>query len=272
MGYGPIRRRVLRVVIVPALSLRRERALSAFALWQERRKKQMMRSMKATAAAAFLFVVPTVASALGISIVDVTTSGASTSVLQPGETITFDLRLENGTNEQINSLEVLVSGFDTPGTTPDVSSGLQLVGGAVATSAFDAITGFGGLTNIRTAPTTRWQLNLFNPEEVRTSLFTAASTTSASGSGSLDNGIDGDLIGNGDVHFRVTYQLMPTTLATQNIVLNFGTNADYGAIAVGPTGETLAFQNATYGLTVIPEPGTALLMGLGLAGLATRRR
>lgn len=232
----------------------------------------MMRSMKATAAAAFLFVMPTVASALGISIVDVTTSGASTSVLQPGETITFDLRLENATNEQISGLEVLVSGFDTPGTTAAVSSGLQLVGGAVATSAFDAITGFGGLTNLRTAPTTRWQLNLFNPEAVRTSLFLAAATSPSSGSGSADLGIDGALVGAGDVHFRVTYQLLPTTLATQNILLNFGTDATFGAIAVGPTGDAIPFQNASYALTVIPEPGTALLMGLGLVGLAARRR
>lgn len=232
----------------------------------------MMRSMKATAAAAFLFVVPTVASALGISIVDVTTSGASTSVLQPGETITFDLRLENATNEQVSGLEVLVTGFDTPGTTAAVSSGLQLVGGAVATSAFDAITGLGGLPNVRTAPTTRWQLNLFNPEAVRTSLFLSASLAPSLGDGSQDLGVDGNLVGNGDVHFRVTYQLMPTTIATQNIVLNFGTDATFGAVAVGPGGTVLPFQNASYALTVIPEPGTALLMGLGLAGLAARRR
>ena len=31
-------------------------------------------------------------------------------------------------------------------------------------------------------------------------------------------------------------------------------------------------NNASLQITVIPEPGTALLMGLGLAGLATTRR
>ena len=59
---------------------------------------------------------------------------------------------------------------------------------------------------------------------------------------------------------------------TQNLLLSFGTLADQGHIAIDRFGNDVPFQNATYALTVIPEPGTALLMGLGLAALATRRR
>ena len=77
----------------------------------------------------------------------------------------------------------------------------------------------------------------------------------------------------GDVHFRVTYRLVTNIPnLNQNLTLSFGTEESLGHVAVGAGGETIAFQNATYGLTVIPEPGTALLMGLGLAALATRRR
>ena len=250
--------------------------LSAFALWQGKRKKTMIRFSKAIAAAALAFVMPTMASALGIQLVGVSGS-ASTSFLYNGDTITFDLRLENSGAVPINALEVLVSGFDTPGTTNVNSSGLTLVGGQVAPRAFDDdLNEIAGMTNLRSAPTTRWQLNLLNPEEIRTSLFLGANTLSVSGTGADDAGccVPGVDVGAGDIHFRVTYQLVTSgvSINTKTLNLNFGVNPTYGAIAVGPLGETLPFTNAQYSLQVIPEPGTALLMGLGLAALATRRR
>ncbi len=239
----------------------------------------MIRSSKAFAAAALLFVMPTVASALGISIVNVSSTGASSSYLQNGDEITFDLRLENAGGVSVNGLDIVVTGFDTPGTTNAISSNLQLVGGSLATSAFNnvnvpAVGSFGGLDNIRTAPTQVWAINLLNPQPVRTSLFAGASLSSSVGDGSLDIGVGGNLIANGDVHFRVTYRLVIVGNGgpAQNLVLNFGTDAALGHPAIGPSGDEIPFQNASYALTVIPEPGTALLMGLGLAALATRRR
>jgi hypothetical protein len=242
----------------------------------------MIRTSKAIATAAILFVMPTMASALGMSIVNVSSTGSSLTRLEANDEITFDLRLENPTNVAVNGIELVVSGFDTPGFTNDISSGLQLVGGAVATSALNTLfipgtgpgTGpFGGLANIRTAPTQLWALNLLNPQSVRTSLFLAASLGASNGSGDLDPGVDGDLVGNGDVHFRVTYRLVTNIPnLNQHLVLSFGTLDANGHTAVGPGGVQIPFQNANYALTVIPEPGTALLMGLGLAALATRRR
>jgi len=41
---------------------------------------------------------------------------------------------------------------------------------------------------------------------------------------------------------------------------------------VGNGGSLLSFNNATYTVQVVPEPGTALLMGLGLAGLTAGGR
>ena len=238
----------------------------------------MIRSSKAIAAAVLLFVMPTVASALGISLVNVSSTGASPTYLQNGDEITFDLRLENAGGVAINGLDVVVTGFDTPGTTNAISSGLQLVGGQVATSAFNSlylagIPNVNGLGNIRTAPVNIWALNLLNPQPVRTSLFAGADTTSRTGDGNQDNGIGG-LQTTTDIHFRVTYRLViqGNRGPDQNLILNFGTADALGHIAVGPTGDAIPFQNASYALTVIPEPGTALLMGLGLAALATRRR
>jgi len=237
----------------------------------------MMRSSKAIAAAALLFVMPTVASALGISVVNVSSTGLSTSVLENGDEITFDLRLNNAGAVALNGLDVVVTGFDTPGTTNVISSRLQLVGGTVATSAFGnlyipAVGGVNGISNVRTEPVQVWALNLGNPQPVRTSLYAGASLSSSVGDGNNDLGINGGRTGDGDVHFRVTYRLTNLRGNSQNLVLSFGTAPSLGHIAVGPTGEELPFENATFALTVIPEPGTALLMGLGLAALATRRR
>jgi len=49
-------------------------------------------------------------------------------------------------------------------------------------------------------------------------------------------------------------------------------NLDFGAVAVGTGGSLLAFSNDSLVVTVVPEPGTALLRGLGLAGLTSIRR
>ncbi len=238
----------------------------------------MSRFNKAIAAAALLFVMPTAASALGISIVNVSGTG-STSFMQNGDQITFDLRLENPTNLGLAGLDVVVSGFDTPGATPAISSGLTLVGGQVAGAAFNTVfdpdpQNANGLINVRTAPLNIWAINLLNPQPVRTQLFGGIDTVNKTGNGNNDLGIGGTSTGSGDVHFRVTYRLVIVGNAgpSQDLLLSFGTMADQGHVAIDRFGNDVPFQNATYALTVIPEPGTALLMGLGLAALATRRR
>ncbi|MEZ4331390.1 MAG: PEP-CTERM sorting domain-containing protein [Myxococcota bacterium] len=238
----------------------------------------MIRITRAIAAAGLLFVMPTMASALGISIVNVSSTGGSTSYLENGDEITFDLRLENPTNTPVNGLDIVVSGFDTPGISPEISSGLQLVGGAVTTSALNSVfipnvPHVDGLENVRSAPVNQWSLDQLNPQPVATFLFSGISLSSVTGTGNEDPGIGGLRTGDGDVHFRVTYRLVVANGGpSQNLLLNFGTDLSVFAGAVGPTGNVIPFENATWALTVVPEPGTALLLGLGLAGLAARRR
>ena len=81
-------------------------------------------------------------------------------------------------------------------------------------------------------------------------------------------------LASGDVHFRVTYRLNTLGIgpAPQNLTLSFGTLAQFGHVAIDRFGNELPFNNATFALTIVPEPGTALLMGLGLAGLAAAGR
>jgi hypothetical protein len=220
-------------------------------------------------------MLPTVASALGISIVSANESGGNDGILQVGETITLDLRLENNDYEIVKALDVIVFGQDEePGLSPNISSGLTLVGGAVAPSIFNQVPGldFSGMSNIISAPRTLFSVNNVNPEVVRVQLFGGILLAGTTGDGAGDNGVNGSgLTGAGGIHFQVTFQNIPNRVDVSNINLRFGTSEALGAVAVGDT-SIIPFSNAAMNLTVIPEPGTALLMGLGLAGLASSRR
>lgn len=234
----------------------------------------MIRFTKALALGAAMLTIPTVASALGISIVNSSETVENDNILEVGESITFDLVVENDAYEQIFALDVIAFGHDeTPGIFGTVSSGLQVTGGAVTTSLFDQVPGFGGLgPNIVSGPTRIFTTNNLRPEFVRHQLFGGINFSGTTADGQIDTGIGGGSIASGDVHFQITFTNQRTQIAAEDITLSFGTNIDMGAVAVGNGGAILPFNNASVNLTVIPEPGTALLMGIGLAGLAASNR
>lgn len=235
-------------------------------------RNRTTRGWALAAGAALLAMAPISASALGISIVNVSSSGGNTALLQDGDVLTVDLRLENDTNIPLQGLGIGVTGYDRFNDGAFLNDHLRFVGGAVASSAFNVVAGFGGLPNIRTAPTEiGTPPPISNPRRVQ--LFDGVSLSASDGDGSLDTGVDGDLVGNGDVHFRVQFQAVAglTGLAGNAVTLNFGTG-QFGNVAIGVGGVVVPFQNASYTVGVVPEPGTALLMGLGLAGLAAKGR
>jgi len=232
-------------------------------------------------AVALMLVAPLSAQALSVSIVGATGSGASDTVLQPGETITFELVAENNTAVQLFGLALGVRGYDADAN-GEVDDGLSYANsGQVAGSVFNIarVSGppagaVGGLNNQLTAPE---ELGFFNPitfesEEKRVQLFNGVEVVPSAGSGADDIGIGGYYVGDGDVHFLVTFQATPVQRAAMDFTLDFGTFDEFGESALGDGGALLPFGNTQYILTVIPEPGTALLMGLGLAGLAAQRR
>jgi hypothetical protein len=241
----------------------------------------MIRFTKAIAVAAVALMLPTVASALGVTIVNQSESVADDGIIEVGESITFDLVLGNTNDVAVFGLDVLAFGFDTePGGLPHVSSGLTLAGGASTGGAFGnpAVGRLDELTNVIPVPVLVHNRNELNPEVVRARLFGAITASLANGStsrGRTDIGIAGNEIRDGDVHMQVTFINVNSdqgTFPSTWVNLEFGTNAALGGAAIGDGGVILPFNNDIAYLTVIPEPGTALLMGLGLAGLAANRR
>ena len=236
----------------------------------------LTRGLAFVASAALLAGTPLAANALGVSIVGVSSSGGNVNLLSNGDIITFDLRLENGTNEDVLGLGVGIWGYDVGQDGVLANDHLRFVaGGAVANRIFKSVDEPAGLPNVRTAPT---QLGRGSPffEERRVQLFDGVNTSPFNGDGSLDPAVGGGLVGDSPTaaHFRVSFQAVaglsgPTVVSAVNLV--FG-NGRFGNVAVGTGGVTLPFSNAGFTVNVVPEPGTALLMGLGLAGLAARGR
>jgi hypothetical protein len=246
-----------------------------------------------------ILVLPGLASALGIFIANTSSTGKSTSVLAPGDILTIDLVVNNDAALPVYGMGLSVSGYDVD-RNAIADDGLQFLDGVGAESVLNGttipnpdglpgLTSFGGLSNFRNPPSEI----VGRSRETETSplvyhglgvdFMGGVSLTPTDGDGSGDVGIGGRLISEGDVHFRLRFQATPSVVPSE-MTLVFGIPLDpwgesgWGSAVVGSGGVLYDFDNdfldlfnQKLALTVVPEPGTALLLGLGLAALATRR-
>ena len=227
-------------------------------------------------AIAMVAMIPVSASALGLQVVNVTSSIGPVTAIENGSTVTVDLVLENATAEQVFGLGLGVGGYDTDANGLQ-DNGLSFSSAQVSSMVLAPVTGLGGISNSLAAPVFHGNFNPIFPqfnEEAKVTIFSGISLSPAFGDGTQDLGVGGGLVGSGDVHLRVQFLATAGTsgAAWSTTNVEFGVFGDVGQAAVGNGGVDLPFSNATVALTIVPEPGTALLMGLGLAGLATTRR
>ena len=100
----------------------------------------------------------------------------------------------------------------------------------------------------------------------RVAFMNALSFTSTSATGFLDEGIDGP---QDTPDARATFQ----AVGLGTTILEAGTGDQWDVVVLPPDeGTQPAEQSITFAIQVVPEPGTALLQGLGFAGLAISRR
>ncbi len=290
---------------------------------------------------AALLLLPLSTQAVEIS-VTATSSGGDTSLLQPGDIITFDLYLTHTSGEDLFGLGIGVRGYDSnqngfsddgltflgqnvqtttiidpdfPGPLPFPNDPIDTTGTANVADFIFGIEDPGtgnrfpgtGLVNIRGSLQTP-AFSVIPPAltGLEFDLYNYAGT----GLGAFEFGYNDpiqELLGNPPfverwvtvfdgitttpgidgappvdftpelapgVHFRLSFQATaPESTATVLHTLTFGEQLEFGSAAIGAGGEILStYQSDSFSFSVIPEPGTALLMGLGLAGLAAQRR
>ena len=289
----------------------------------------MIRTVRNLGLVAAALLLPLSSQAVEIS-VSATSTGGNTSVLMPGDIITFDISLSHTSGEDLFGLGVGISGHDAnrngfsddgltfigpneqnsilPDFVPVDTSGTANVSDylfAVDDGTGSPISGT-GLTNIRGS----LQTPTFSviPPELSGQAFDLYNYD-GSGLGAFEYGYNDPiqiLLGNPPivvrhvtvfdgittspgfdgtpptdftqevapgVLFRVSFEATPESIETVQHTLIFGEQLEFGQVAVGNGGEILGtYQSDSFTFSVIPEPGTALLMGLGLAGLAAQRR
>jgi hypothetical protein len=214
-----------------------------------RRIKTMRLFTSLIATAAILFSAST-AFASATWTVAATASGGDLNAMAVGDTLTLDIKLETSAAGEMIAIAGSVNNYNT---------GVVSVDAGASTVAADLLFGvvipgvgsFNGVSNLESAVT---DTSVQGPGQEDTFL-SLLGTAGAGGDGTAES-----------AQFQIVYDVIGAGTTT----LRVGTFADYADAFSGASDNVV--NNAGVSITVVPEPGTALLMGLGLAGLAAAGR
>ncbi|MBW2497180.1 MAG: PEP-CTERM sorting domain-containing protein [Deltaproteobacteria bacterium] len=177
--------------------------------------------------------------------------------MQLGESITLDIRIGNDSAPSIAIFGIGASVYNYDGALGFVDG--EAVSGYLYELNIPGTGSFNGLDNTVAGSLIESSISGEGP---RVQIANSAGLTGRTGCGCEDPGLDG-VIGGADAQFRVT--LTALTPGTVDLIIGTGYQGDVVVLEGGATAQA---RNASLSITVVPEPGTVVLMGLGLAGLA----
>ncbi len=217
------------------------------------------------ASMAMIFAASAASAAVSFSATATLASGDPLNALLPYDLVTIDIRISSTGSPAVAGLGASIFGYDASAT--EFVSG-NSVASALHDVCFAGVGCFNGLDNQVAGALSEGVVNTGPFPGPYVQIFNGVSTTARIGTGAQDPGLDG-VVGGGDAQFRVTFAVTGST------VFNIGTNsADpiLGNAVVFAGGVIGDATNVSIEITLIPEPATAFLLGLGLATLAMDRR
>lgn len=241
-----------------------------------------MRAIVSILVGSMIFLSASLSSALAFTFTGATvSSGRPLDALFPGDEVTIGIRMSNPSGATIFGVGAGIQGWDN-GILEFVSAEMNPGPYFCTTASCGA-----GLENFLPADPVTGNV-IAGPSDVQNisgvgnylPLVQAITSTGRSGNGARDPGLDG-VVNGGDAQFRVVFRI---GFAAGSTVVTIGTNANptLGNVVVLAGGATELAQNAFIFYTsmdgglalspLVPEPGTALLVGLGLTILAARTR
>ena len=182
--------------------------------------------------------------------VTATASGGDINAMAVGDTLTLDIKLEMSAADEMIAIAGSVNNYDTG--VVSVDAGASTVPAELLFAVIIPGTGsFNGVTNLESGVA---DTSNQGPGQEDTFL-SVLGTAGAGGDGTAE-----------DPQFTIVYDVIGNGTTT----LRIGTFSDYADAFSGASNNVV--NNTGVTITVVPEPGTALLMGLGLAGLAAAGR